>query len=103
MSHTKVTKALAAGWQGDPDPVEGEVGLEPGAPDPSQGTPDPTERAPETQKTQRRKKPEGPPCRVCGMMLGKGAESAIGVHIWCVANSRFNRINIPRPTYGSRR
>lgn len=91
MANTKMTKGLEAGVMPDafdiiPDPFEGSL-------------------TPEGATVPRRQRPrrEIKPCRMCGLPLPRGAQSTIGVHIWCVANSKFHRINIPRPTYGTRK
>lgn len=83
MANTKLTKTLEAG-----------VGLD---------AFEPPEEAPAGAPKRLKSKAIGVPCRVCAMPLGMSAEKAIGVHIWCVANSRFNRIKIPRPAYGTRK
>lgn len=88
MANTKLTKTLEQGVSSDFDggslPPDGGASASKGA----------TGRL--------RDKAKGVPCRVCAMPLSMQAEKAIGVHIWCVANSRFNRIKIPRPAYGTR-
>jgi hypothetical protein len=91
MANTKLTKTLEQGVLPDafdlPDAPE--EGLLP----------------PEATLKERRKaaKREIKPCRTCGLPLPRGAEYTIGVHIWCVAKSKFNRVKIPRPTYGTRK
>lgn len=93
MANTKLTKTLESGVALDAFEV-------PDVPDaaPIEGL-----DAPEGSLRKRRLAPKGRPCHVCALPLSRGAETAIGVHIWCVANARFNRVNIPRPTYGTRK
>lgn len=40
-------------------------------------------------------------CRMCGIDLVTDAEDRLGVHVRCVHEARFNRIEIPSPEYGT--
>lgn len=93
MANTKLTKTLEQGVSLDHFEM---LPAEPEAP--VEGT-----LAPQGSLRSRRKAPRGAPCRMCAMPLSRGAETAIGVHIRCVADARFKRITIPRPAYGSRK
>jgi len=41
-------------------------------------------------------------CRLCGKDLPAGGTRRIGICVECVANERFNHVEIPGPRYGRR-